>query len=121
MPRTIQHLQWKRADADAYTDITDAIAEGTVSATPHPAPDVNRPKGYSVVLTLHPHSTALADALQAALLDVEPARLSLRLEGVETPVSDLPVSVSKVPHLDAQPTAEMGVPPEGHDQLHPLF
>jgi hypothetical protein len=31
------------------------------------------------------------------------------------------VSVSKVPHLDAQPTAEMGVPPEGHHQLRPLF
>jgi len=121
MPRSIQHITWKRSDAAKYTDITDAIVEGSLSATPHPDAEVNRPKGYSITLRLKPESTALADALQAALLDVEPARITIRLAGADAPISALPVSVSKVPHLDDQPIAELGVPPEGHDKLHEYF
>ncbi|MCS3627840.1 hypothetical protein GGP85_000584 [Salinibacter ruber] len=121
MPRSIQQAKWKRASADSYTDITDAVDEGVLAATPHPDDAIDRPKGYSVRLTLAPDSTALADALQDALLDMDPARMTLHLEGVDEPISALPVSVSKVPHLDTQNTAELGVPSEGHDQLHPHF
>ena len=121
MPRAIQQIAWKRSSETDYTDITDAIVDGTVSATPHPDPDIDRPKGYSVTLTLKPDSTALADALQDALLDMDPATLRLHLEGLDAPITDLPVNVSKVPHLGTHNTAEMGVPPEGHDLLHTCF
>jgi hypothetical protein len=121
MPRSIQQIEWKRASDDAYTDITAAIEEGSLSATPHPDDTVDRPKGYSVRLTLKPDSTALAEALRDALLDMDPARMIVHLDGVEAPIRDLPVSVSKVPHLGTQNTAELGVPPEGHDQLHDHF
>ena len=118
MPQSIRQIEWKRSSATDYIDITDAIEQGSVSATPHPNEDIDRPKGYSVTLTLTPNSTALADDLQAALLDVEPAEINILLEGDEEPIRGLPVSVSKVPHLDTQNTAELGVPPEGHDRLH---
>ncbi|WP_263784666.1 hypothetical protein [Salinibacter grassmerensis] len=121
MTRSIQQVEWQRASDDVYTDITDAIDEGVVSATPHPDDAIDRPKGYSVRLTLLPDSTVLADALQDALLDMDPARMTLHLEGVDEPVSSLPVSVSKVPHLGTQNTAELGVPSEGHDKLHEHF
>jgi len=118
MPRSIQQIEWKRASDDAYTDITDAIDEGVLSATPHPDDTIDRPKGYSIRLTLKPRSTELAEHLREALLDVEPARMTVHLNGIEAPIPDLPVSVSKVPHLGTQNTAELGVPPEGHDSLH---
>jgi hypothetical protein len=121
MPRSIRHIEWKRSDAPAYTDVTAAIEEGTVSATPHPDPEINLPKGYSVTLTLNPDSTGFADELQDALLDMEPARVIVHLEGLDAPIRDLPVSVSKVPYPGDQNTAELGVPPEGHDQLHKYF
>lgn len=119
--RTIRSIEWKRAGTDSYANVTDAIEHGVVSATPNPNDHVDRPKGYSVTLTLKPDSTALADELQEALLDVEPARLTVQLEGSEAPIEDLPVSVSKVPHPGDQNVAELGVPPEGHDLLHEHF
>ncbi|MFB6097972.1 MAG: hypothetical protein ABEK84_02460 [Salinibacter sp.] len=72
MPRSVQQIAWKRADAADYTDVTEAIEEGRVSGTPHPDPAIDRPKGYSVTLTLKPDSTAFADELQGALLAVPP-------------------------------------------------
>lgn len=119
--RAIHSIEWKRAGAGSYTNVTDAIEEGVVSATPHPDDSVDRPKGYSVTLTLKPDSTDLADEFQEALLDVEPARITVQLEGSEAPIEDLPVSVSKVPYPGDQNVAEMGVPPEGHDLLHEHF
>lgn len=121
MPRSIRQIAWKRAEDASYTDITDAIEEGTISATPHPDAEVDRPKGYSITLTLKPDSTALADDLQAALLDLEPAKLTVHLDGLDEPVEDLPVSVSKVPYPGDQNTAELGVPPDGHEQLHERY
>lgn len=121
MSRSLRRIKWKRARDETYTDITDAIVEGAVSATPHPDPDTDRPKGYSVTLILHPESTGLAGNLQSALLDVNPARLTLQIEGADAPIRDLPASVSKVPYLDDQPKAELGVPPEGHDKLRTYF
>lgn len=119
--RTIHNIKWKRSDDSTYTDVTDAIENGLVSATPHPDDSVDRPKGYSVRLTLKPDSTDLAEELQEALLDVEPATVTLHLEGGEAPIENLPVSVSKVPYPGEQNVAEMGVPPEGHDRLHEHF
>jgi len=121
MSRSIRQIEWKRSSDDAFTDVTDAIEAGTVSATPHPDPDVDRPKGYSVTLTLKPDSTEFADALQAALLDIDPAEVNVQLDGISDPVRGLPVSVSKVPYPGDQNVAELGVPPEGHDQLHEHF
>jgi hypothetical protein len=121
MPRSIRQIEWKRSSDDAFTDVTAAIEEGTVSATPHPDPDVDRPRGYSVTLTLEPDSTEFADELQAALLDVDPAELNLHLDGTSDPIRGLPVSVSKVPYPGDQNVAELGVPPEGHDRLHERF
>ncbi|PSQ88374.1 MAG: hypothetical protein BRD30_07215 [Bacteroidetes bacterium QH_2_63_10] len=121
MPHSIRQIEWKRSSEDAFTDITDAIDAGTVSATPHPDPEVDRPKGYSITLTLRPDSTELADELQAALLDVDPARVNLHLDGLDEPLQDLPVSVSKVPYPGDQNTAELGVPPEGHGTLREHF
>jgi hypothetical protein len=118
MSRSIQQITWKRSSETDYTDVTGAVEAGTVSATPHPNPDVDRPKGYTVTLTLAPDSTAFANDLQEALLDVDPARLTVHLDGMDEPIEGLPVSVSKVPHLGTQNTAELGVPPDGHDLLH---
>lgn len=118
--RPIRSIKWKRPGADSFSDITDAIEEGVVSATLHPDESIDRPKGYSVRLVLKDESTELAEELQQALLDMEPSTLVVRLEGEETPV-DIPVSVSKVPYPGEQNIAEMGVPPEGHDTLHEYF
>jgi hypothetical protein len=121
MPRPIRHIEWKRSSDDAFTNVTDAIEKGTVSATPHPDPEIEHPKGYSVTLTLKSDSTDFADALQAALLDVDPAEVNVHLKGLDTPITGLPVSVSKVPYPGDQNIAELGVPPEGHDQFHEHF
>lgn len=119
--QSIRSIKWKRASNDSYADVTDAIEDGVVSATPHPDDSVEQPKGYSVTLTLKPDSTVLADELQEALLDVDPARLTVQLEGSEESIEDLPVSVSKVPYPGDQNVAELGVPPAGHDRLHEYF
>jgi len=121
MDRPIRSLEWKRPTDDQYTDVTDALVEGVVSATPHPDEAIDRPKGYSVELTLRPDSTAFADELQAALLDMEAPRVILQLEGVETPISDVPVGVSKVPDLGERNDAELSVKPEGHARFHEYF
>ena len=121
MDRPIRALAWKRPSDDQFTDVTDALEKGVVSATPHPDEAIEHPKGYSVELTLRPDSTAFADALQAALLDVEPARVTLRLDGVEAPIAEVPVGVTKVPDLGRRNDAEFSVKPEGHDQFHPHF
>jgi hypothetical protein len=121
MNRPIRTLHWTAPDADHSTDVTDAVETAVLSATPHPDETVDRPKGYSVVLTLKPDSTAFADELQEALVAFDPATVTLELEGTDTPVSDLPVGVSKVPHPGEQNDAELSVKPEGHEQLHPYF
>jgi hypothetical protein len=121
MDRSIRTLAWKRPDDDPFTDVTDALEEGVVSATPHPDEAVDRPKGYSIELTLRPESTAFADALRAALLDVEPALVTLRLDDVDAPISEVPVGVTKVPDLGRRNDAELSVKPEGHDQFHAHF
>lgn len=53
MQKRIQSIQWKRAHDEAPTDVTDAVQEGTISATRHPDDHVE-PKGYTVTLTLEP-------------------------------------------------------------------
>jgi len=121
MAHSIQHLEWKRSDATEYTDVSDTIETGNVSATPHPDPEIDQPKGYTMTLTLKPDSTDFADALQEALLDMDPARVNVQLEDIDAPIRGLPVSVSKVPYPGDQNTAELGVPPEGHDLLHECF
>lgn len=121
MDKPLRSIEWKSPDAETYTDVTDAIENGVVSSTPHPDEAVNRPKGYSVKMTLKPDSTAFAESLQDALLNVEPAEVTVRLDGVDAPVTDVPVGVSKVPHLGEQNEAELGVQPEGHDQFHEYF
>ncbi|MFB6249653.1 MAG: hypothetical protein ABEL97_13895 [Salinibacter sp.] len=121
MDRSIRALKWKRPADDQFTNVTDALVEGIVSATPHPDPEIDRPKGYSLELTLRPDSTAFADELQAALLDVDPSLVTLQLDGVEAPISAVPVGVSKVPHLGERNDAELSVKPEGHEQFHEHF
>jgi hypothetical protein len=121
MERAIRSLTWKRPTADVPTDITNAIQKGAITATPHPDDAVDRPKGYTVKLVLKPDRTDLAEEFQQALMDVEPSKLTVQLEGVTEPLAELPVSVSKVPYPGEQNVAELGVKPEGHDQLHPHF
>ena len=121
MEKRIRRIEWKRPTDDAFTDITDRLSGAVVSATPHPDDEIDRPKGYSLKLTLRDDSTDLADALQAALMDLEPARATLTLEGVDDPITDVPVSVSRVPYPGEQNVAELGVKPEGHDAFHPYF
>jgi len=121
MDRSIQSIEWRRSNEASTTDVTNAIEEGVVCATPHPDDAINEPKGYSIQLTLAPDSDTLAAELQEALLDIDPARITLHLDDVERPIRNLPVSVSKVPYPGDQNVAELGVPPEGHDQLHPHF
>lgn len=118
MQKPIRSLKWKRPNDESATDVTDAIQEGIVSATPHPDDDIDRPKGYSLRLTLKPDRTDFAESLRNALMDVEPATVTIRLDGVDEPIADVPVNVSKVPYPGDQNVAEMGVPPEGHDKLH---
>lgn len=121
MRRSIQSIEWKRAGAETATDVTDAIEEGVVAATPHPDETIDRPKGYSVRLRLKPDRAAFAEDLQEALMDVAPSFVTLRLEGVDDPIRDVPVSVSKVPYPGEQNVAELGVKPEGHDAFHEYF
>jgi len=121
MKRPIHSIEWTGPDDDAPTDVTDAVTEAYVSATPHPSDDIDEPKGYSIVLTLKPDSTAFAEALQGALVAFDPMTVSLQLEGADDAIPDLPVGVTRVPHLGDQNEAELSVKPEGHDQLHPYF
>ena len=121
MPRSIPRIEWKRSSEANYTDVTEAIEARTVSATPHPDPEIEQPEGYAVTLTLKPDRTDFADELQTTLLDIEPARGTLHLEGVDAPITDLSISVSKVPYPGEQDVAELGVPPESHNKLHEHF
>lgn len=121
MNRPIQSLTWSPPNADTAIDVTDAIDHGIVSSTPHPDEGIDRPKGYSIQLTLKPDGAAFAKELQDALMSLDPPRVSLRLEGVDAPLSDVPVGVSKVPHLGEQNEAELSVKPDGHDQFHEHF
>jgi hypothetical protein len=120
MDRSLRTLQWKAPDASSYTDVTDAVESAVVSATPHPDDAVDRPKGYSVKMTLKPDSAAFADELQDALMALDPAAVSIAFEDGEA-VSDVPVGVTRVPHLGEQNEAELSVKPDGHDRLHPHF
>lgn len=121
MEKAIRSIRWTSPDADTATDVTDAVENGVVSATPHPDDAIDRPKGYTVQLTLKPDSDPFAEELQEALLSLDPPEVTLHLEGVDEPISDVPVGVTKVPHLGEQNEAELSVKPEGHDQLHSHF
>ncbi len=121
MEKPLRSLTWNGPDADAPVDVTDALVDGRVSATPHPDDDVDTPKGYSIELTLKTDSTAFAEALQEALMALDPITVTLRLDDVDTPIADLPVGVTKVPYPGDQDEAELSVKPEGHDKLHPYF
>ena len=121
MDRSIRSIEWKSPGGDAFVDVTAAIKKGVVSATPHPDEDVDDPKGYSIKLTLQPDSTAFAEALREGLMALDPARVSVRLEGVDATIADVPVGVTKVPHLGEQNEAELSVKPEGHDLFHEYF
>jgi hypothetical protein len=121
MDRPIQTIEWKRPDDDHPTDVTDAVTEAYVSSTPHPDDAIDHPKGYSVKLTLKSDSTAFAKELQEALMNFETAEVSLHLEDVDTPISNVPVGISKMPHLGEQNEAELGIKPEGHDKFHDHF
>lgn len=121
MNRDIRSIEWKRPNGDTATDVTEAIEDVIVSSTPHPDEEMPHPKGYSVKMTLKPDSTAFADELQEALMNFETAEVTLHLEGVDDPISNVPVGVSKMPHLGEQNEAELGVKPDGHEQFHPYF
>ncbi|HKL88340.1 MAG TPA: hypothetical protein VJ884_04985, partial [Salinibacter sp.] len=62
-----------------------------------------------------------AAELQDVLLSIDPASVTVHLEGVDAPITDVPVGVTKVPHLGEQNAAELSVKPEGHAQFHPYF
>jgi hypothetical protein len=121
MERAIRSIRWKRPEAESATDVTDAVEEAVLSATPHPDDDVDEPKGYSVKLRLKPGSSAFAEDIQEALMNFETAEVTIRLDGVDEPIANVPVGVSKMPHLGEQNAAEFGVKPEGHERLHPYF
>ena len=121
MDRLIRAIKWHPPGADTARDVTDDIETGVVSATPHPDDAVDDPKGYSVKLTLTPDAEAFAEELQDALLSVDPAAVTVHLDGVDDPISDVPVGVTKVPYPGEQNEAELSVKPEGHDQFHPHF
>jgi hypothetical protein len=121
MDRPIRSIEWRPPGAEAGRDVTDAVEEGVVSATPHPDDAIDRPKGYSVTLTLTPDAEAFAEELREALLSVDPGAVTLRLDGADEPISDVPVGVSRVPHLGEQNEAELSVKPAGHDLLRPHF
>lgn len=96
--KRIQSIHWKRAHDAAPTDVTETIQEGTISATRHPDDNVAEPKDYTVTLTLDPDSAAFAEALEEALLDVQTSQVTDELVGVDEPVDNTPVSVSKGPY-----------------------
>lgn len=121
MDRPIRSIEWQRADDDTPTEVTNAIESGVVSATPHPDDGIDTPKGYTLKLQLKPEATTFADALQDALLDLDAPVVTLQLDDVEETISDVPVGVSKVPHLGEQNEAELSVKPDGHEQFHPHF
>ena len=121
MSQRIQSIQWARSGTDAPTDLTDAIEEGVVTATPHPDDAVDEPKGYTIKLILKPEQARIAEDLQAALMDIEPATVTLRLEGGDEPIRNVPVGVSKVPYPGEQNEAELSVKPDGHDAFHMHF
>jgi hypothetical protein len=121
MDRPIRTLHWTGPDADQPTDVTGAVDTAVLSATPHPDASIDQPKGYSVVLTLKPDSTAFAETLQEALVAFDPMSVSLQLEGTDAVIEDLPVGVTRVPHLGEQNEAELSVKPDGHATLHPYF
>ena len=82
----------------------------------------------AVVHTVGDETVALAetvgengDELQDALLSVDPASVTVRLDGVDAAIEDVPVGVTKVPHLGEQNDAELSVKPEGHAHFHPHF
>lgn len=54
-------------------------------------------------------------------MNFETAEVSLRLEGVDASISNVPVGVSKMPHLGEQNEAELGVKPDSHDKFHDHF
>lgn len=121
MDRPIRAIEWSPPGAETARDVTDAIEAGVVSATPHPDDAVDQPKGYSVKLTLTPDAEAFATELQDGLLSVDPAVVSVHLDGVDDPISGVPVGVTKVPYPGEQNEAELSVKPEGHAQFHPYF
>ncbi|PSQ97788.1 MAG: hypothetical protein BRD55_01230 [Bacteroidetes bacterium SW_9_63_38] len=121
MDRPIRTLHWTAPDADQPTDVMEAVTEAVLSATPHPDENIDRPKGYSVILTLAPDRTAFAEELQQALMALDPATVTLELDDADARISDLPVGVSKVPYPGEQNEAELSVKPEGHEKLHPYF
>jgi len=121
MERAIHSIEWTGPDDDAATDVTNVVEDGVVATTPHPDEAIDQPKGYTVELTLSPDGTAFANELQEALLSLDPPTVTIQLEGVDEPIADVPVGVSKVPHLGEQNEAELSVKPEGHDHVHPHF
>jgi hypothetical protein len=121
MDRSIRSIEWRPPGTDTARDVTGAIETGVVSATPHPDEAVDEPKGYSVKLTLSPDAETFAGELQDALLSVDPAAVTVYLDGTDEPVSDVPVGITKVPHLGEQNEAELSVKPDGHDLFHPHF
>lgn len=118
MEYTIETVTWRRSQDAAPTDVTDALDRAVLSPTPHPDPDVDRPKGYTIKLTLKPDSTAFASELEAAMLDLDPPTVSLTLDGRDEPLESLEVNVSKVPYPGDQNVAELGVTPDHHDRVH---
>jgi len=121
MDRSIRAIEWTPPGADTARDVTDAIETGVVSATPHPDDAVDDPKGYSVKLTLTSDAETFAAELQDALLSVDPASVTVHLDGVDAAIEDVPVGVTKVPYPGEQNEAELSVKPEGHAQFHPYF
>ena len=121
MERAIDSIAWKRAGSEQFTDVTDAVDRAVLSATPHPDDEIDNPKGYSVELILSPDSTTFASELQEALMDLDPAIVRLRLADAGESTSDVPVGVSKVPHLPDQKQAELSVKPEAHATFHDYF
>lgn len=118
MEYTIRTVEWKRAQDDEAVDVTDALDAAVLSPTPHPDPDVNRPKGYTIKLTLKPDRTSLASEFQEAMLDLDPPTVSLTLQGHDDTLRALSVNVSKVPYPGDQNVAELGIKPEDHDRVH---
>lgn len=121
MNRALQSLTWNGPAVDEPIDVTDALESGRVSATPHPDDTIDQPKGYTIELTLKADSTAFAEVLQDALMALDPITVTLQLDGVDSPIADLPVGVTKVPYPGDQNEAELSVKPDGHDRLHPYF
>lgn len=117
----LRSLAWNGPNVDQPIDVTDALEDGRVSSTPHPDDEIEQPKGYSIKCTLKADRTEFAETLQNALMAVDPITVTLQLDGVDAPITGLPVGVTKVPYPGDQNEAELSVKPEGHDKLHPYF